>query len=196
VRGPLCACLCVLRHVCCVLRQDGFEVLRITEIKLPEVRKLATQALVVEQDPSILSDAIGALRPAIAPESENTVILQQVQGFTGHSDPGVRAQSIRTLVGWDKTGASIPFIKRALVDVAPEVRSAAVLSIMDNRVRTDELKQTVMRIALNREESAGLRMNAVLALEHFTLSSEEYARVLQSAMEAEDLLKSSPDTGP
>jgi hypothetical protein len=175
-------------------RRDAFEVLRITGRKVPEMRNLVLQALTTEQDPTILSNAIGALQPGLASESEAAAVLQQLRGFAQHSDPQVRAQSIRGLAGWDKTGESIPFLRRALADAAPEVRSAAVVSIIENRVRTDELKQMLMRIAHAAEESPGLRTNAVIALERFALSSEEYAHIMQSAMEADALLDSQLDS--
>ena len=175
-------------------RLDGLEVLRITGRKIPEVRNVAMQALAMEQDPVILSNAIGALHPGIADESENAAVWQQLRSFAQHTDPQIRAQSIRGLAAWDKAGESIPFLKQALVDAAPEVRSAAVLGIAESRVRTDELKQMLMRIAHDPEESPGLRTNAVIALEHFALSRDEYARVLQSAMQADALLDSQLDT--
>jgi hypothetical protein len=92
-------------------------------------------------------------------------------------------------------GESIPFVKRALADEAPEVRSAAVVSIIENGVRSDELKQMLMRIAHAREESPGSRTNAVIALERFALSGEEYVRIVQSAMEADSLLDAQLDAG-
>lgn len=174
-------------------RRDGFEVLRITGRKVPEVRKVALQALTTERDPTILSNAIGSLHPAIAPDSENAAVFEQLRDFAQHSDPEVRAQSIRGLAGWDKTGESIPFLQRALVDEAPKVRAAAVVSITENHLRTPELKQMLMRIANATEESPGLRTNAVIALERFALSSDEYARILQSAMQADALLDSPSD---
>lgn len=169
-------------------RRDGFDVLRITGYKVPEVRKLALQALATEQDPTILSNAIGALHPTIAPEPESAAVLQQLRRFARHSDAEVRAQSVRGLAAWDKTGESPPYLQQALADPAPQVRSAAVVSIIENRVRTDELKRILMRIAAAAEESPGLRTNAVIALERFALSSDEYAQILQSAMQADALL--------
>jgi hypothetical protein len=47
-----------------------------------------------------------------------------------------------------------------------------------------------MRMAHDRAETAGLRMNAVIALERFELSGEEHARIVQSATEADQLLAS------
>ena len=171
-------------------RRDGLEILRITGRKIAEVRQVAMQALATEQDPLILSDAIGALHLGIAAEPESAAIMQQLLSFAEHSDPRVRGQSIRGMVSWDKSGESLPVLQRALTDAAPEVRNAAVLSIMENHVRTDDLKQALMRIANAPGESPGLRTNAVLALERYALSSEEYARILQSAMEADDLMHS------
>jgi len=46
----------------------------------------------------------------------------------------------------------------------------------------------LMRIANAPEESPGLRTNAVIALERYSLSSDEYARILQSAMDADALM--------
>jgi hypothetical protein len=89
-----------------------------------------------------------------------------------------------------KTDESLPVLQRALADAALEVGSSAVLSIMENRVRTDDLKQALMRIANAPGESPGLRTNAVLALERYALSNQEYARLLQSAMEADALMDS------
>jgi len=171
-------------------RRDGLEILRITGRKIGEVRQVAMRALATEQDPLILSDAIGALHPGIAAESESTAILQQLRSFAEHSDPQVRAQSVRGMVSWDKTGETLPVLQRALADAAPEVRSAAVLSIMENHVRTDDLKQALIRIANAPGENPGLRTNAVIALEHYALSNEEYSRILQSAMEADALMDS------
>jgi vesicle coat complex subunit len=169
--------------------------LRISGPRIPEVRKLAMQALTTEQDPEILSNAIGALHPGIAAQSESAAVLRQLEVFAGHIDPEVRAQSIRGLAAWDKTGEAIPFVRRALLDAAPQVRSAAVVSIIENHLRSDELKRMLMHIAHSTEESAGLRTNAVVALERFSLSSDEYTRVLQSAMQADALLDAQFDVG-
>jgi hypothetical protein len=171
-------------------RRDGFEVLRVTGPKRPEVREVAMQALAIEQDPTILSNAIGALHPAVATPAENAAVLKQLREFSRHTDPAVRAQSIRGLAGWDKSGESVPVLRQALSDRAEEVRGAAVVGIIENRVRTDDLKQELMRIAHDRAETAGLRMNAVIALERFELSGEEHARIVQSATEADQLLAS------
>jgi len=169
-------------------RRDAFEVLRIAERKVPEVRQVVMRALATEQDVEILSNAIGAMRPGIASASESAAVMEQLRKFAEHSDPQVRAQSVRGLVDWDKSGESIGVLQRALADEALEVRGAAVYSILENRVRSEELKQMLMRIASAPEESPGLRTNAVIALERYSLSSDEYARILQSAMDADALM--------
>ncbi len=169
-------------------RRDAFEVLRIAERKVPEVRQVVMRALATEQDAEILSNAIGAMRPGIASASESAAVMEQLRKFAEHSDPQVRAQSVRGLVDWDKSGESIGVLQRALADEALEVRGAAVYSILENRVRSEELKQMLMRIANAPEESPGLRTNAVIALERYSLSSDEYARILQSATDADALM--------
>jgi HEAT repeat protein len=174
-------------------RQQGFELLAGMQIKLPEVRQLAMHALKTEEEPVLLTNAIAALRPAAVEPSESEAVIEQLRALTGHTDPSVRARALGALASWDKTGDSSGFLVQALADPSDEVRGAAVGAIGENRLRSEEIKIVLMRLANNGNEPASIRLAAATALERFPLSKEESEDVVQLAMEVGRQLY--PDTG-
>jgi HEAT repeats len=169
-------------------RRDGFELLAGLGMKLPEVRRLARETLAADHDPVIVSRAIAALQPAPVSDSENAALMSQLRPFVEDHDPRVRAQAVTALAGWDKTGEAAPALQRSLADGSPEVRWSAITAIATNRVRSDDLKQSLIAIACDANEQPSLRLDAAHALEQFSLDEADYGRVLQAAKEADKLL--------
>jgi hypothetical protein len=180
-------------------RRDGFELLGGFEMfralpdgKSDEIHVLVSHALETEQDPTVLSQAIRALGPpGDARPAETQATLQQLGTLAQNSDADVRAQSLKAIVRWDKTGqVAEGAVYKALSDAQPDVRAAALSEINDNPLRSDRIKSALLGMIGNVNESADVKADALNVLQLFPLSQEEYA----SYHQAREQLASSGET--
>jgi hypothetical protein len=170
-------------------RRDGFELLggfamfrALPGGKSNEMHALASRALETEQDPALLSQAIRALgQPGDTQPAETQATLRQLSTLAQNSDPDVRAQSLHSMVQWDKTGqVAESAVYQALSDTQPDVRAAALSEINNNPLRSDRIKSALLSMIANINESADVKADALNVLQRFPLSQDEYASYQQA----------------
>jgi hypothetical protein len=169
-------------------RKNGFELLSSIP-STPEIYRAVTHAIDAERSPEVLRVAVAAMPPsmAISPQDTHAHIARLGQ-FAQHTDPGVRAQSLRMLVMWDKSGKTASgAVLRALADTHAEVRQAGIGMVAVGQLRNDNIKTALMGVANNKNENPEIRLSALQALERFALSNEEYAAYSQARLETERL---------
>lgn len=135
------------------------------------------QALNTEQDAHVLSQAVSALgsQPSLDPV-QTQAALARLNALAENPDPDVRSESLRVLAQWDKTGAvAEPQLYKALSADNPEVRAEAVNAVGGSALRSDRMKAALLSIVGNNAESPDARVAALQALEHFSLTPQEYA---------------------
>jgi len=165
-------------------RKEGYAMLQQMAPESAEMRNLLKQALISEQSPELLAQAVAALRPAAVDPAESEAIMAQLGTLAQHADPAVRSQSVLQLAQWDKSGISLGRLAQALSDPMPEVRQAAIFAVAQSGARSDGLKSALLGIINNGAESKAVKGSALQVLERFPLSKDEYARYAQARAQA------------
>jgi hypothetical protein len=160
-------------------RKDGLAMLQNLSPDSPEVRNILKQTLATEQTPSVIVQALSALRPAAVDPAESQAIVSQLKDLTQNADPSVRSKSVLQLAQWDKSGAAQSNLAQALTDQAPEVRQAAIFAVAQSGTQSDSAKAALLNIATNVNESKEVRGSALQVLERFQLNQGELAMVSQ-----------------
>ncbi|MGZ5818376.1 MAG: HEAT repeat domain-containing protein [Burkholderiaceae bacterium] len=160
-------------------RKDGLAMLQNLSTDSQEVRNILKQTLATEQTPSVIVQALAALKPATVDPAESEAIVAQLKGLTQNADPTVRGQSVLQLAQWDKTGAAQNTLSQALTDQAPEVRQAAIFAVAQSGTQSDGAKTALMNMISNVNESKDVRGSALQVLERFKLSKDEMAKFTQ-----------------
>ncbi|MGZ3253474.1 MAG: HEAT repeat domain-containing protein [Burkholderiaceae bacterium] len=160
-------------------RKDGLAMLQNLSTDSQEVRNILKQTLATEQTPSVIVQALAALKPATVDPAESEAIVAQLKGLTQNADPTVRGQSVLQLAQWDKTGAAQNTLSQALTDQAPEVRQAAIFAVAQSGTQSDSAKTALMNMISNVNESKDVRGSALQVLERFKLSKDEMAKFTQ-----------------
>jgi hypothetical protein len=160
-------------------RASGFELLAVGGPS-PEAFAVAMPAVVNERDPAALAGALMALRPPGLPsQAETRSLLPRLIELTGHSDPVVRAHAVQQLAEWDKPGdLAAPLVRQALSDGDRLVRQAAVGAVMIGQLRSDGLKQALLKVIDDPAEDPVTRSGALHILERFPLTEDERASYL------------------
>lgn len=156
-------------------RKYGFELLQSVAPDAPETRALVKRTLSTEQSPEVLVQALATLQSAAAEPEEAAQMVAQLKLLSQHADPAVRSQSITQLGQWDKKGEGADRMSQALHDPAAEVRQAAIFAIAQTGIRTDAVKDALMGLVSNAQESRDIRGSALQVLERFSLTKDEYA---------------------
>jgi plasmid stability protein len=161
-------------------RKDGLAMLQNFSTDSQEVRNILKQTLATEQTPSVLVQALSALKPATVEPAESEAIVAQLKGLTQNADPAVRGQSVLQLAQWDKTGAAQNNLSQALTDQAPEVRQAAVFAVAQSGIQSDSAKAALINMVTNVNESKDVRGSALQVLERFKLNKDESEKYSQA----------------
>ncbi|HEY8100117.1 MAG TPA: HEAT repeat domain-containing protein [Burkholderiaceae bacterium] len=161
-------------------RKDGLAMLQNLSTDSQEVRNILKQTLATERTPSVIVQALTALKPATVDPAESEAIIAQLKGLTQNADPSVRGQSVLQLAQWDKTGAAQNTLSQALTDQAPEVRQAAIFAVAQSGTQSDSAKTALMNMISNVNESKDVRGSALQVLERFKLSKDEMTKVSQA----------------
>ncbi|MGZ3237030.1 MAG: HEAT repeat domain-containing protein [Burkholderiaceae bacterium] len=161
-------------------RKDGLAMLQNLSTDSQEVRNVLKQTLATERTPSVIVQALAALKPATVEPAESEAIITQLKGLTQNADPSVRGKSVLQLAQWDKTGAAQNTLSQALSDQAPEVRQAAIFAVAQSGTQSDSAKAALINMAGNVNESKEVRGSALQVLERFKLSKDETAKVSQA----------------
>lgn len=164
-------------------RQEAFELLAQLSPDSPEVRNMVLRTLASEQSPAVLSRAVAALTPTVVAAQEAQNVVTQLDSLTRHADPAVRSQSILQLAQWDKSGGLESRLGQALSDQAPQVRQAAVAGIAETGIRSETMKNALLNLVRNPQESREVKDGALHALERFSLNQDEYALYRQARSE-------------
>lgn len=178
-------------------RGVGFELLARLRPTEPAYA-LALQGVREETDPVALAGALVALRPPGVPSNADTAdMLPRFAALAHHADALVRAHAIQQLADWDKTGdAAAPVVTAALSDADRVVREAAVGAVMIGGLRSDPLKDALLREIGNAAEDPGIRGSALQALTRFVLSDAEQARYRAAAQRLERIFGSRDEVKP
>ena len=123
-------------------RRDGLELMQRLSLESVDLRKTVKQVLMTEQVPSVLLQALSALKPVAVEPSEAREILAQLDSLSHHADAAVRRQSILRLAQWDANGESAERLTQLLNDQAPDVRQAAAFALTQIKMRK-EIARTV-----------------------------------------------------
>lgn len=156
-------------------RGYGFDLLRSVAPNAPETRSLARQVLATEQAPAALLGALSTLQAGAADPDEAAQVVAQLASLSQHADPAVRSRSLQQLGQWDKAGDSSARLAGALGDSAAQVRQAAIFAIAQSGTRAPQVKESLLALAANGQESREVRASALQVLERFPLSKEDYA---------------------
>lgn len=157
-------------------RGAGFELLA-RLAPTPESYAMAMRATLEETDPTALAGALMALRPPGLPSNADVrQLLPRFILLAQHSDALVRGHAIQQLASWDKAGEqATPIVLAALSDRDRLVRQAAVGAVMIGGLRSEGLKQALLRVAADRDEDPTSRGSALYALERLPLTDAEQA---------------------
>lgn len=161
-------------------RKFGFEMLQALAPNAPETRSLVRRALVSEQSPAVLVQALATLRPGVTEPEEASALVAQLKSLSVHADPAVRSMSLTQLGQLDKTGEGSERLAQALSDGVPEVRQAAIFAIAQTGLRSEPLKLGLLALVNNAQESREVRGSALQVLERFPLTREEVASYTQA----------------
>jgi plasmid stability protein len=161
-------------------RREGLAMLQNFSTDSQEVRDVLKQTLATEQTPSVLVQAMKALKPAAVQPAESQAIVAQLQTLTQNPDPAVRSQSVLDLAQWDKTGAAQGSLSQALADQSPEVRQAAIFAVAQAGMQSDSTKAALLNMAANVNENKEVRGSALQVLEQFKLNQNEMATLNQA----------------
>lgn len=164
-------------------RKDGIAMLQNLSTDSQEVRNILRQTLATEQTPSVIVQALAALKPATVEPAESEAIVAQLKGLTQNADPSVRSQSVLQLAQWDKTGAAQSSLSQALTDQAPEVRQAAIFAVAQSATQSDSAKTALINMVSNVNESKSVRGSALQVLERFKLNQDEMEKYSQARSE-------------
>jgi predicted XRE-type DNA-binding protein len=163
-----------------VQRKDGLAMLQNLSTDSQEVRNILKQTLATERAPSVIVQALIALKPtAVVDPAESQAIVTQLKDLTQNADASVRSQSVLQLAQWDKTGAAQNNLSQALTDQAPEVRQAAIFAVAQSGIQSDSAKTALLNMISNVNESKDVRGSALQVLERFKLSTDEMAKYSQ-----------------
>ncbi len=121
-------------------RRDGLELIQRLSLESADVRNVVKQVLMAEQMPSVLLQALSALKPIAVEPPEAREIVAQLNSLSYHADAAVRRQSILRLAQWDANGESAERLTQLSADQVPEVRQAAVFALTQIKMRKDDAK--------------------------------------------------------
>lgn len=164
-------------------RRDGLDLLQRLPADSADVRKVVRQILASEQSTTILTQALGALKPAAVDAAEGREIITQLESLSHNPDAGVRRQSIFRLGQWARNGEASARLTEALQDQSPEVKQAAILALGQSHARPDSAKTALLAVMSNPSESRQIRDSAVQALDRFQLTPEEMEALRQVRMQ-------------
>ncbi|NML86065.1 hypothetical protein [Polaromonas sp.] len=134
-------------------RRDGLELIQRLSLESADVRNVVKQVLVTEQMPSVLLQALSALKPIAVEPSEAHEIVAQLESLSYHADAAVRSQSILRLAQWDANGESDERLTQLLTDQAPDVRHAAIFALSQIKMRKENAKTARLSTIGNGDES-------------------------------------------
>ena len=121
-------------------RRDGLELIQHLSPDSADLRNVVKQVLATEQMPSVLLQALSALKPVAVEPTEARQIVAQLDSLSYHADAAIRSQSILRLAQWDTNGDSTARLTQLLVDPAPNVRQAAVFALSQIEMRKEDAK--------------------------------------------------------
>lgn len=179
-----------LAHGDVTQRASAFRLLAMAPDAAVKDHAVLQQALYTEQDVSVLREAVSALgpRPVMDP-SQSRATLARLGELAESQDPQLRADSLRVLAQWDKTGAvAEPRLVQALSSRDPELRADAVYAVASSNMASGRMKAGLIAVAGDPSANADTRSAALSALERYALNAEEYAfylRVNQSLTQAQ-----------
>ena len=160
-----------------IARAAGLELLAALEPST-EALALARRAIENETDAEVLAGALMALRPlGPPPQGEARAMMPRLIELTRHPDSLVRAHAVQSVADWDKVGDQTTTVAlRAMSDGDRLVRQAAIGAVMIGRLRSDDVKQALLRVLGDPAEDPTARGASMFALQQFSLSDVEQAR--------------------
>lgn len=160
-------------------RREGFELLHHQDGN--DARAAVAQALEREQDPQVLAAALQAVQaPSQRARVEDRRTQASLLQLTEHADPNVRANALQALARTGRSGSAPAAVVRGLSDEDEEVKDAALLAVVEGRLRSNDVKERVLAMLTDETCSPELRTRAVDVLDAFPLDARELALLTRS----------------
>ncbi len=161
-------------------RADGYALLQSYGLSDPNVRTQLQQALNMESDARVLREVVQTLNYDRALANESQAIASRLSQLTQHPDPTIRSSSLVQLSQWQKGAGLESAIYPALNDTNIQVRQAAISTLLSNEVRSDRIKNSLLQIINNTQETPTTRDIALNALGDYQLSPAEITAAMQA----------------
>lgn len=171
-----------------VSRRIGLELLQAVQPGNAEARDIAFTLLATEVEPAVLVDTLTTLaRPGTVDDGTRQFLSDQVAFLAGHESEKVRSVSLSILSRWSKDGQYTDVIRGGLTDEAPVVRESAAYALVGHNNVTQNLVDSLMSVATNRQEDERARRGAVLALKGMPISDIELQRVNEAELDMDTI---------
>lgn len=159
------------------LRRQGFVLLQGYNPNSQEVQQAVLQTMQQETNTDVLKEAMRSLPVDVAATGDAEAIALRLKGLTAHTDSGVRGESLMQLVRWetDTTAVQVALLS-GMRDTSGEVRQAALAALDVSGLRTETVKQGLLAMVQNAEESVSTRSDALLRLNAYRLTEGERER--------------------
>lgn len=157
-------------------RADGLVLLTAFAARDSSARQQVLTALQTERDPAVLAQLANTLQPFQFSPQDRSAVEAWYRTLSQHEDPGLRAQSVRALAQWEwNPAATEARVYEAMGDVDPNVRRAAMQSMVIGHVTSDRLKSRLFS-ALNDPNSDRATVGfASMVLRRVPLTQQEYS---------------------
>ncbi len=140
-------------------------------------RQLVLQKMQQADSPSLIL-AMQALQPSNAYSHERKKITTTLTQYLQHQDDSVRASALRSLGHWSRgkkqSKQQETLVIQGLNDSATLMKFSAILSIYENNITSDKVKNKLLNIMRDVNQNIEERFIAANALERFELTDTEH----------------------
>ena len=159
-------------------RDAGLSLLQHIQPDDEGARQVLVGLLASENDPAVLKSIIDAVSvPGDAAPEDTGALVAQLVPLTRHESAAVRRNGVTVLSRWAADENVTPVLQAALDDPDRGVRSSAVYAFADYPLVDESVREDLLVVLENRDEEAGIRSGALLALQRTELDGEQARRL-------------------
>lgn len=160
-------------------RDAGLRLLQQLQPHDEGAREVLVGLLGSETDPAVLGSIIDAVAlPGEKPGAQGSgALVAQLVPLTRHASAAVRRNGITVLSRWADDADVAPVLEEALSDPDRGVRLSAVYAFANQSGLAETVKQELLGVLENANETRGTRSGALLALQRADLDREQRRRV-------------------